>query len=604
MAYFVCLLMFLVRFIMYASSVPCKFDFESGLDGWVKTGTAFENQPTFGDNPTARNRGQPAQQQGDWWIGGFEDRPSKSTPAGKIQGDGPQGTLVSPTFKITGPTISFLIGGGCDVNTVRVELIVGIKVVEKETGHCTETMTRKAWDVKKFIGRNAHIKVVDSSSGGWGHINLDDLKGDMSCPVEAPCKFDFERGIHGWAKTGTAFDNQPTFGDNPTARNRGQPAQQQGDWWIGGFEDRPSESTQAGKTQGDGPLGTLTSPTFKITGPTISFLIGGGCDVNTVRVELIVGNKVVEKETGHCTETMRRKAWHVRDFIGQEAHVRLVDYSSGGWGHINFDDLQVGLGCPARCKFDFENGLRGWVAVGEAFQNQPTFGDNPTARNRGQPAHQQGDWWIGGYENRPSESALAGKIQGDVPKGILISPSFEITGPTISFLIGGGCDIDKVRVELVVHNQVVKKETGKCTETMARKIWNVGEFSGQEAHIKLVDSSSGGWGHINFDDLEGDISCSIGCQDHIWYRCKCPELASFQQYCQKKGEFMSKYCPRSCGFCGEQGPVPVKAHFRNCDCKDHPVYAARCPEVTSKPFHCQDELELMKERCPKSCGFC
>lgn len=258
----------------------------------------------------------------------------------------------------------------------------------------------------------------------------------------------------------------------------------------------------------------------------------------------------------------------------------------------------------ARCKFDFENGLRGWVAVGKAFQNQPTFGDNPTARNRGQPAHQQGDWWIGGYENRPSESALAGKIQGDVPKGILISPSFEITGPTISFLIGGGCDIDKVRVELVVHNQVVKKETGKCTETMARKIWNVGEFSGQEAHIKLVDSSSGGWGHINFDDLEGDISCSIGCQDHIWYRCKCPELASFQQYCQKKGEFMSKYCPRSCGFCGEQGPVPVKAHFRNCDCKDHPVYAARCPEVTSKPFHCQDELELMKERCPKSCGFC
>ena len=112
--------------------MPCKFDFESGLDGWVKTGIAFENQPTFGDNPTARNRGQPAQQQGDWWIGGFEDRPSKSAPAGKTQGDGPQGTLISPTFKITGPTISFLIGGGCDVNTVRVELIVGIKVHMKQ----------------------------------------------------------------------------------------------------------------------------------------------------------------------------------------------------------------------------------------------------------------------------------------------------------------------------------------------------------------------------------------------------------------------------------------------------------------------------------------
>ena len=73
--------------------------------------------------------------------------------------------------------------------------------------------------------------------------------------------------------------------------------------------------------------------------------------------------QVVEKETGHCTETMRRKAWHVRDFIGQEAHVRLVDYSSGGWGHINFDDLQVGLGCPGNFSLLF-SGCE-WFYLGE-----------------------------------------------------------------------------------------------------------------------------------------------------------------------------------------------------------------------------------------------
>ena len=44
-------------------------------------------------------------------------------------------------------------------------------------------MTRNTWDVGEFIGQDAHIKLVDSSSEEWGHINFDDLEGDMICPV-------------------------------------------------------------------------------------------------------------------------------------------------------------------------------------------------------------------------------------------------------------------------------------------------------------------------------------------------------------------------------------------------------------------------------------
>ena len=111
----------------------CSFDFENGIDGWETTGTAFDNQPTFGDNPTARNRGQPANQQGDWWIGGYENRPSEEAEAGGIQGDRPQGTLTSPRFRIVGRTISFLIGGGCDISVVRAELIVNDQVMREST---------------------------------------------------------------------------------------------------------------------------------------------------------------------------------------------------------------------------------------------------------------------------------------------------------------------------------------------------------------------------------------------------------------------------------------------------------------------------------------
>lgn len=153
------------------------WDFETGdLRGWKNTGDAFKNQPTYGDNPTARHRGQPSNHQGEYWIGGFENRHYPSDPAGGIQGDRPQGILTSQPFTITTSIINFLIGGGCDINTERVELIVNKHVVLRTTGKCTETMERIFWDVSPYKGRIAQIRLIDSSSGGWGHINFDDVK--------------------------------------------------------------------------------------------------------------------------------------------------------------------------------------------------------------------------------------------------------------------------------------------------------------------------------------------------------------------------------------------------------------------------------------------
>ena len=75
-------------------------DFETGdLTDWKMDDTknnAFEFQPTWGDNPTARNRGQPSKHQGDWWIGTYEKyqgpikgKKLKQKPGDK-QGDGPK----------------------------------------------------------------------------------------------------------------------------------------------------------------------------------------------------------------------------------------------------------------------------------------------------------------------------------------------------------------------------------------------------------------------------------------------------------------------------------------------------------------------------------
>jgi len=79
----------------------------------------------------------------------------------------------------------------------------------------------------------------------------------------------------------------------------------------------------------------------------MSFLVGGGGDINTERVELVVDDAVARKATGKYTETMERVTWDVSDLRGKTARIRLVDEAGGGWGHINFDDLQVEVAPPA-----------------------------------------------------------------------------------------------------------------------------------------------------------------------------------------------------------------------------------------------------------------
>ncbi len=70
---------------------------------------------------------------------------------------------------------------------------------------------------------------------------------------------------------------------------------------------------------------------------------------------------------------------------------------------------------------------------------------------------------------------------------------------SLSFGSVGG-DINTKRVELLVDGQVVLKAPGKWTETMERVRWNVSQFMGRSTQIRLIDATSGGWGHIHFDD--------------------------------------------------------------------------------------------------------
>lgn len=186
-------LIILFFIILFVLSIDLEFagafnnDFETGdLTDWEKTGTAFDFQPTWGDNPTARNRGQPSQHQGDWWLGLAEKYQGPNNDLGQNPGDladgvdGPQGTLTSIPFVIVGDTINFLMGGGSRPWNVNpepccVNLVIDDIVERTATGDNNESMTRKEWDTSDLKGETAQLVVVDNSSGGWGHPNFDDV---------------------------------------------------------------------------------------------------------------------------------------------------------------------------------------------------------------------------------------------------------------------------------------------------------------------------------------------------------------------------------------------------------------------------------------------
>ena len=156
------------------------WDFETGdLRGWTSSGAAFAFQPIRGDN--TQSRPPSSNHQGDYWIGTHgrhEDQPGGT--ASSIQGDRPQGTLESQEFEIPPGQLSLLVGGGSGFTT-RVELVVISDVGVEErvlhaTGNDSDAMQRLTWDLTPFAGRRGRIRIVDASSGDWGHVNVDDIR--------------------------------------------------------------------------------------------------------------------------------------------------------------------------------------------------------------------------------------------------------------------------------------------------------------------------------------------------------------------------------------------------------------------------------------------
>ncbi len=134
---------------------------------------------------------------GDWKVEGeaFGPGPAKGTLRGQMpvsgfvgkglvntffNGDGTTGTLTSPPIQVERDFITFLIGGGGHEGRTCINLLLEGKVVRTATGPNTspgrsEQLEASFWDVKDLAGRRVTLQIVDRATGGWGHVNVDQI---------------------------------------------------------------------------------------------------------------------------------------------------------------------------------------------------------------------------------------------------------------------------------------------------------------------------------------------------------------------------------------------------------------------------------------------
>ena len=141
---------------------------------------------------------------------------------------------------------------------------------------------------------------------------------------------------------------------------------------------------------------------------------------------------------------------------------------------------------------DFEaESYEPWKVTGEAFGPGPAKGTLPGQMN------------VDGFRGKGLVNSF---FQGDNTTGVLTSPPFRIERNFIAFLIGGGNNPEKLAMQLLVDGKIVRSATGPNdqpggSESLQSDSWDVSEFDGKTATLRIVDDAQGGWGHINVDHI-------------------------------------------------------------------------------------------------------
>jgi fructan beta-fructosidase len=381
------------------------YDFESGnLNGWTTSGLAFSSLDV---SNAGTYWGGPFNHQGTYHMWGFNDG-----------GDSQTGEMRTSDFVLGGDgKVLALISGGSDIDRLNLGIyrasdnlfITGI------TGVNDEAYVERVLDAGAFIGTRCYLKAVDNVTGGWGHINLDNIR----IPIQSTAI----------AVTGVALNKSATTLN------------------VGATETLVATVAPANATNKNVQWASSNAAVATVSATGVVTAVGQGSAMITVTTT--DGTK-----TATCAVTIASQLYYV---------------------------------------LDFENGnLNDWTVLsGNAFSPSDVCTD--VNWGWGGPFNHQGSWHLWGF-----------KDGGDTQTGEMRSQNFTLSGNgQVTALVGGGSDLNNLYVALcrTSDNLVIARQTGQNNEAYATVALNGSGFAGTQCYIKVVDTSTGGFGHINVDDI-------------------------------------------------------------------------------------------------------
>ncbi|MFF0267526.1 GH116 family glycosyl hydrolase [Kribbella sp. NPDC004536] len=303
---------------------------------------------------------------------------------------------------------------------------------------------------------------------------------------------DWEKDTYdGWTVTGDAFGSGPVRPlDVPNLMKRF------GDLNVSGTRFVTSYDFRGGTN--DAAVGSLTSREFTIERRYVAIGLSGGRHPGDTCVNVVVDGQVVATATGDESEPLVPQLLDVGAYAGRIAHIEIVDNGTGAWGHVSCDAIVF----TDQADILFENWDRttydGWTVTGDAFGSGPvTAAETPDGFRR--PFGVRTELNVSG--RFVTSYNFRGTGDPDRFTGSLTSREFVVERRFVTAWVGGGSHQGETCLNVVVDGEVVASATGTDIEPLTAVSMDVGKYAGRRAHLQIVDSHTGGWGHVNVDRI-------------------------------------------------------------------------------------------------------
>lgn len=300
-----------------------------------------------------------------------------------------------------------------------------------------------------------------------------------------------------------------------------------GNWKNGPWGGAPASGTLAGQNpvsgfvgaglvngfnDGDWPVGALESPTFTVGEDFVNLLVGGGdhphVDGTQLGNEPPAGRTLFDFELPDGT-TLADNGWEITGdfatdparnpstaggdhYLGQK---RLNTWEGGPKGDDNVGDLTS----PAFTIEPGEDHLSFLLGGGKRTDGSlevELLVDGEVVRAETGPeagALNWRSWDVAEFAGRETRLRVHDAATGGW--GHLTADHF-VLGAAAALVRS-----DETSVNLIVDGEVVRSSTGANSEGLDWRSWDVSEFVGREASIRIVDNNRSGWGHLLVDQV-------------------------------------------------------------------------------------------------------